>query len=135
MFNRCIMIGNLTKDPDLRYTPSGTPVGSFRIAVNTKYKQGSEGKEEVLFIDIVTFGKQAEVCSQYLSKGKSVLVEGRLRESRWESEGQQKSRHEIVATTVRFLGGGKNEQGNGERAAQQQYQGAPPEELTELEPF
>lgn len=129
MYNRIILIGNLTKDPELRYTPQGTPVSTFRIAVNTRYKQSEESREDTLFIDIVTFGKQAETCSQYLGKGKSVLVEGRLQERRWESEGQQKSKFEVVGQTVRFL----SRKGGGEG------QGAPdtevPHEGTDLEPF
>lgn len=129
MYNRIILIGNLTKDPELRYTPQGTPVSTFRIAVNTRYKQSEESREDTLFIDVVTFGKQAETCSQYLNKGKSVLVEGRLQERRWESEGQQKSKVEVVAQTVRFL----SKKGGGEG------QGTPdtevPPEGTDLEPF
>jgi single-strand DNA-binding protein len=129
MYNRIILIGNLTKDPELRYTPQGTPVSTFRIAVNTRYKQSEESREDTLFIDVVTFGKQAETCSQYLNKGKSVLVEGRLQERRWESEGQQKSKFEVVAQTVRFL----SKKGGGEG------QGVPdtevPPEGTDLEPF
>jgi single-strand DNA-binding protein len=84
MFNRVILIGNLTKDPEVRYTPGGTPVATVHIAVNSKFKSGDDWKEETLFIDAVVFGKQAESCGQYLSKGRSVLVEGRLRERRWE---------------------------------------------------
>jgi single-strand DNA-binding protein len=103
-FNKVIMIGNLTKDPEIRYTPSGTPVANFRIAVNHRYKSGEELKEDVCFIDIVVFGKQAEHCGQYLSKGQSVVVDGRLQERRWETDdGQKRSKHEIVAQTVRFL--------------------------------
>ncbi len=129
MFNRIILIGNLTKDPELRYTPQGTPVSTFRIAVNTKYKQSDEAREDTLFIDIVTFGKQAETCSQYLSKGKSVLVEGRLQERRWESEGQQKSKFEVVAQTVRFL---SRKGGEGRTTTDAEI--VPPEG-TDLEPF
>lgn len=129
MFNRIILIGNLTKDPELRYTPQGTPVTTFRLAVTSRYRQSDELKEETLFIDTVVFGKQAETCSQYLSKGRPVLVEGRLQERRWESDGQQRSKCEVVAQTVRFLarrgeGGGRQDTGSG-----------PPEESTELEPF
>jgi len=103
-YNKVILIGNLTKDPEIRYTPSGTPVTSFRLAVNHRYKQGEELKEEVCFIDVVVFGKQAEACGQYLSKGSSVIVDGRLQERRWETEdGQKRSKHEVVAQTVRFF--------------------------------
>jgi len=131
MYNRIILIGNLTKDPELRYTPQGTPVASFRIAVNTRYKQSDESREDTLFIDIVTFGKQAETCSQYLNKGKSVLVEGRLQERRWESEGQQKSKVEVIAQTVRFL----SRKGTGEGHGVPDSETPPPEGTTDLEPF
>jgi single-strand DNA-binding protein len=131
MYNKVIMIGNLTKDPELRYTPQGTPVASFRIAVGSKYKQGEGLKEETLFIDIVTFGKQAETCSQYLNKGNPVLVEGRLQERKWESDGQQKSKMEIVAQTIRFLPRRTDAQGQSRPGTE----GPPPEEITDLEPF
>lgn len=131
MYNRIILIGNLTKDPELRYTPQGTPVASFRIAVNSRYKQGEESREEALFIDVVTFGKQAETCSQYLNKGKSVLVEGRLQERKWESDGQQRSKVEVVAQTVRFLSRKTGSEGSGPSEGYS----APPEETTDTEPF
>lgn len=103
-YNKVILIGNLTKDPEIRYTPGGTAVANFRLAVNHKYKQGEELKEEVCFIDIVVFGKQAENCGQYLNKGQSVIVDGRLQERRWESEdGQKRNKHEVVAQAVRFM--------------------------------
>ncbi len=103
-FNKVILIGNLTKDPEIRYTPSGTAVSNFGLAVNHRYKLGEEMKDEVCFIDIVVFGKQAENSGQYLSKGQGVIVEGRLQQRRWESEdGQKRSRHEVVAQTLRYL--------------------------------
>jgi single-strand DNA-binding protein len=103
-YNKVILIGNLTKDPEIRYTPSGTPVANFRLAVNHKYKQGDDLKEEVCYIDIVVFGKQAENCGQFLNKGQSVIVDGRLQERRWETEdGQKRNKHELVAQTVRFM--------------------------------
>ena len=85
MYNKVIMIGNLTKDPELRYTPQGTPVCSFRIAVNNKIKKGDNVENDTLFIGVVAFGKQAETASKYLLKGRGVLVDGRLQERRWES--------------------------------------------------
>ncbi|RJQ41411.1 MAG: single-stranded DNA-binding protein [Nitrospiraceae bacterium] len=137
MFNKIILIGNLTKDPELRYTPQGTAVASFRIAVNSKIKQQGELKDETLFIGVVVFGKQAESAGQYLSKGRSVLVEGRLQERKWESEGQQKSRMEVVASSVRFLskktGAGEAALGAGDSASTEDI--APPEETTDMEPF
>lgn len=130
MFNRIILVGNLTKDPELRYTPQGTPVVSMRIAVNSRIKQGNEFKDETLFIDTVVFGKQAENITQYLGKGSGVLVEGRLKERRWEYEGQQKSKFEVIASTVRFLPrkDASADYGSGDETP-------PPEETTELEPF
>ncbi|MGE5300480.1 MAG: single-stranded DNA-binding protein [Acidobacteriota bacterium] len=129
MYNKVILIGNLTKDPELRYTPQGTPVATFRLAINYSYKQGDEWKKETTFIDIVVFGKQAENCGQYLNKGSQALVEGRLQERRWEADGQQKSKFEVVANTVKFLSSKKSGgQGGGEDFA-------PPEGTTDLEPF
>lgn len=132
MYNKVILIGNLTKDPELRYTPQGTPVASFRLAVNYRYKQSDDMKQETTFIDIVVFGRQAESCSKYLNKGSSVLVEGRLQERRWESEGQQRSKFEIVAQSVRFLsrkGSLQEPRETGDEVS------IPPEETTDLEPF
>jgi single-strand DNA-binding protein len=135
MYNKIILIGNLTKDPELRYTPQGTPVASFRIAVNYRYKQSDDMKQETMFIDTVVFGKQAESCSKYLNKGSSVLVEGRLQERRWESNGQQRSKFEVIAQSVRFL----SKRGGGQ-SAETDTSGTegdigPPEETTDLEPF
>jgi single-strand DNA-binding protein len=131
MFNRVILIGNLTKDPEVRYTPGGTPVATIPIAVNSKFKQGEEMKDEVLFIDTVIFGKQAEACGQYLSKGRSVLVEGRLRERRWEYEGQKKSKMEVVANTVRFLSK-KDSSPSDSHSSDMQHA---PDEVSDVEPF
>jgi single-strand DNA-binding protein len=110
-FNKVILLGNLTKDPELRYTPSGASVCSFDIAVNRSYSnQAGERKEEVCYVTIVTWGKQAETCSQYLHKGRPVLVEGRLTQRSWETpEGQRRSKHEVVAERVQFLGKGKDQ--------------------------
>lgn len=134
MYNKVILIGNLTKDPELRYTPQGTPVTSFRLAVNYRYKQSASGgddmKQETLFIDNVIFGKQAESCSKYLNKGSSVLVEGRLQERRWESDGQQKSKFEVVAQSVKFLS-----RKTGPEELVTEGDTVPPEETTDLEPF
>jgi len=91
-------------------------VTSFGIAVNSRYKQNNELKEDVSFFDIVVFGKLGENCAEYLSKGRPVLVEGRLRQRRWESEGAKRSKIEVVADGVQFLGspkGGASEAGTG----------------------
>ena len=104
-FNRVILLGNLTRDPEVRYIPSGTAVASFAIAVNRRYKQGDEMKDEVSYIDIVVFGKTAENCGQYLNKGDAILVEGRLQQRRWDDKdsGQKRSKIEVVAQTVNFM--------------------------------
>ncbi len=132
MFNKVILIGNLTKDPELRYTPKGTPVCTLRLASTTRYKSGDSMKDDTLFINVVVWGKQGETAAQYLAKGKSVLVEGRLQEQRWETDGQQKSRFEIVAQGVRFLSK-KDDAGSHDSGASEDF--APPDETTDLEPF
>jgi single-strand DNA-binding protein len=102
--NKVILLGNLTRDPELRYTPNGTAVSSFGLAVNRRYRQGDEWKDEVCFVDVVTYGRQAETVGEYLSKGSMALVEGRLQWRSWESEtGQKRSKHEVVAMNVQFM--------------------------------
>jgi single-strand DNA-binding protein len=131
MYSKVILIGRLTKDPELRYTPKGTPVASFSLAVNYRYKQADEMKDETTFIDIVVFGKVAEFCGQYLNKGTAVIVDGRLQQRRWETEGQQRSKIEVVAQSVNFLPGSKKT--TGESQAGEEF--LPPDEKTDLEPF
>ncbi|MCL1926644.1 MAG: single-stranded DNA-binding protein [Syntrophorhabdaceae bacterium] len=107
-FNRVIIAGNLTRDPETRFIPSGTAVTEFSVAVNSRYKSKSsnEFKEEVSYFDIVVFGKMGENCAEYLSKGRAVLVEGRLRQRRWEQDGVKRSKIEILADNVQFLRSG-----------------------------
>ena len=103
--NRVLLIGNLTKDPELRYTPSGIPVASLRLAVNSSFKnQAGQRKEETCFITVIVWSKQAEICNQYLKKGRSVFIEGRLLYRTWEAEGQKRSTMEVRADRVQFLG-------------------------------
>ena len=103
--NRVFLIGNLTRDPELRYIPSGTAVANFGLATNRSYTtQDGEKKEEVCFVDIVAWAKTAEVCANYLSKGSLVFIEGRLQYDSWETEdGQKKSRLKVRADKVQFL--------------------------------
>ena len=104
-FNKVLLMGNLTRDPELRYTSGGAAVASFGLAVNRKYKAGDEWKEEVCFVDITVWAKQAENCAEYLHKGSPVFVEGRLNYQSWESDtGQKRNKLEVVANTVQFLG-------------------------------
>ena len=104
--NRVLLIGNLTKDPELRYIPSGTPVANLRLAINSTFKdQAGQRKEETCFVTVVVWSKQAELCNQYLKKGRSVFVEGRLIYRSWEAEGKTRSTMEVRADRVQFLGG------------------------------
>lgn len=104
--NRVILIGNLTRDPELRFTPSGSPVAGFGLAVNRVYtnKQG-EKVENVDYFNIVAWAKLAELCAEYIHKGSPVAIEGRLQSRSWETEdGQKRSAVEVVAENVQFLG-------------------------------
>ncbi len=105
--NKVLLIGNLTRDPELRYVPSGTAVATFTVAVNRVYtSQAGEKKEEVAFIKIVVWGRRAEVCGEYLSKGSPVFIEGRLQSRSWEGQdGQKRSTTEVIADNVQFLRG------------------------------
>ena len=107
-FNKVIIMGNLVRDPELRYLPSGMPVANFSIASNDSYKKGDDLVESVSYLDVVVFSRQAENCNEYLSKGRPVLIEGRLQQRRWEAkDGTKRSKVEIVASNVMFLGSGK----------------------------
>ncbi len=105
-YNKVILMGNLTRDPELRYTPSGTAVVNLRLAVNRKYRdRNGEQKEDACFLTIVVWDKQAELCNQYLQKGKPVFIEGRLQSRSFEdSSGSKRSVLEVRAERVQFLG-------------------------------
>lgn len=105
-YNKVLLMGNLTKDPELRYTPQGMAVANLRLAVNRKYKSKTqELKEEVCFITVVVWNKQAETCNQYLHKGSSCFVEGILQSRSWEDNaGQKRSVVEVRAERVQFMG-------------------------------
>jgi len=103
--NRILLIGNLTKDPELRYTPSGTPVANLRMAINSSFKdQSGQRKEETCYVTVVVWSRQAEICNQYLKKGRAVFVEGRLIYRSWEAEGKTRSTMEVRADRIQFLG-------------------------------
>jgi single-strand DNA-binding protein len=105
-FNRVILAGNLTRDPELRYTPKGTAVARIGLAVNRTYTtETGEKKEEVTFVDIDAWGRQAEVISQYLKKGRPILVEGRLKLDQWEDKNthQKQSKLKVVLESFSFL--------------------------------
>jgi len=105
--NKVMLIGNLTKDPELRYTPGGTAVVNLRMAINRPYRDKSgENKKETCFMTVVAWDKQAEVCNQYLHKGSPLFVEGRLQSRTWDGQdGKKRSVVEVRAERVQFLGG------------------------------
>ncbi|MCA8940488.1 MAG: single-stranded DNA-binding protein [Planctomycetes bacterium] len=103
--NKVFLVGNLARDPQLRYTPSGTPVAEFRLAVSDTYVTSSgDKKDRTCFIDVVSWRKLAESCGSYLTKGSPVFVEGRLEQDTWETnDGQKRSRIRVVAYSVQFI--------------------------------
>jgi single-strand DNA-binding protein len=118
-FNKVILVGNLTRDPELKYTPKGMAIAKLGLAVNRVWRnEAGESKEEATFVDIDAFGKQAETISQYLKKGSPLLVEGRLRLDQWDDKqtGQKRSRLGVVLEGFQFLGGGKSGEAGGEPA-------------------
>jgi len=113
MLNKIFLIGNLTRDPQLSYTPNQTPVVDFGMAVNRKWKgkDGSE-KEDVCFVDCRMFGKRAETINKYMSKGKPLMVEGRLSFDQWEAQdGTKRSKHRVTVEDFQFMPDGQGRQG------------------------
>jgi len=121
--NQVILAGNLTADPELRYTPSGKAVGDLRLAVTTKFKD----TEDTVFVSVTVWDRQAETCAEYLSKGSPVLIEGRLKLDTWEKDGQKHSKISVVARRVQFLGAPRNK---GEEDRDQSQDDAPPRKDT-----
>ena len=117
-YNKVILAGNLTRDPELRYTPKGTAIAKFGLAINRTWNsEDGQKREEVTFVDVDAFGKQADAIGKYLKKGKPVLVEGRLKLDQWDDKqtGQKRSRLGVVLESFAFLDGGKRD--GGEQAA------------------
>lgn len=103
--NRVFLLGNLTRDPEVRYLPSGKAVAELRLAVNRKFRTASgEERDETCYVGVVVWGRQAETCGQYLNKGSPALVDGRLQYDEWEKDGQKNSRLRVVADRVQFVG-------------------------------
>ena len=118
-YNKVILMGNLTRDPQLRYLPSNTAVCDFGLAVNRRYK-GADGemKDETCFVDVDTFGRTAETINQYMNKGRAILIEGRLRFRQWTTEdGQKRNKLSVVAENFQFVGGRGEGGGSPGRAA------------------
>ena len=112
--NRVMIIGNVGSEPEMRFTPNGTPVTSFSVAVNERFKSGEEWQEKTEWFHIVAWQKLAETCNQFLTKGKQIYIEGKLQTRSWEGDGQKKYRTEIIASKVLFLG----KKPNGEEAGE-----------------
>ena len=148
--NKVLLIGNLTRDPEVRYTPKGTAVGDLAIAINDSYKaQDGTMKEVVTYVDIEVWGRQAENCKQYLTKGRPIFVEGQLKLDQWEQDGQKRSKLKVRALSVQFLGspagggsggsggsrsGGNYSSGGGERSSGSDERASRPAPVSEDRP-
>jgi single-strand DNA-binding protein len=119
MFNKVILVGNLTRDIELRYSQAGMGIANTAIATSRKYTSNGEKKEEVCFVDITFFARSAEIANQYLRKGSKILVEGRLNFDQWvDQNGQKRSKHSVVVETMQML---DNKDGNSNNSQQQNY--------------
>lgn len=118
--NKVFLMGNLTRDPALRFTPGGAAVCEFGLAMNRKYVSNGQEREDTCFVDIIVWGKQAESCGRFLEKGSSALIEGRLQYDQWEDKqtGAKRSRLRVTAERVQFL---SSAQGSGQSSRQQNY--------------
>ena len=117
-YNRVILLGNLTRDVELRFTPSGAPVADLGLAVNEKRKgQNGEYVDETLFIDVTLWNRTAEVASEYLSKGSPVLIEGKLKLETWEKDGKKNYKHKVLGERMQLISGGDARRENGSSSA------------------
>jgi single-strand DNA-binding protein len=127
--NKVFLIGNLTRDPELRYTPQGTAVATLGIAVNSSFKdRAGEMRKDTCFVNVVVWGQSAEACNQYLQKGRSVFIEGRLQFRSWQtSEGKKRSVIEVTASRVQFISAPRREEDKGVDL------GTEPEEIVKID--
>ena len=137
--NKVLLMGNLTRDPEVKYTPKGTAVCDLGLAINDSYKaQDGTIKETVTYVDVEVWGRTAENCKQYLTKGRPVFVEGQLRLDQWEQDGQKRSKMKVRADRVQFLGGGPGggggRSGGEQRAATSTGRTAAPSNVSEDAP-
>lgn len=124
-------MGNLTRDPELRVTPSGNSICKFSLALNRAYStKDGERREEVTYVDIDSFGKQAEVISRYMRKGRPIMIEGRLKFDQWESDGQKRSKLGIILENFQFLGGRDDNESEASGQGSGYEQSSPPARST-----
>jgi single-strand DNA-binding protein len=124
MYNKIVLVGNLTRDIELRYIQSGTAVANTAIATSRKFTSNGEKKEEVMFIDITFFGRSGEIANQYLRKGSKILVEGRLKFDQWvDQNGQKRSKHSVNVENMQMLDSHGDAQGQGQAPQNPNYQG------------
>ena len=121
--NLVVLVGRLTRDAELKYTTGGQAVCKFSVAVNRRRKNGEQWEDEANYFDVVLWGRQGESLNQYLLKGKTVGVEGELRQDRWQQDGQNRSKVEIVANSIQLLGGGPGAGSSGGGGSQGSWQG------------
>jgi single-strand DNA-binding protein len=115
VLNKCMVIGHLGRDPEMRYTANGSAVTTFSVATSRRFTTNGEQREETEWFNVVTWNRLAETCAQYLQKGRLVYVEGRMQTRSWDDQatGQKRYRTELIAEEVRFLGGGRDGGGGG----------------------
>jgi single-strand DNA-binding protein len=132
-FNRVVLLGNLTRDPEIRQTGTGTTVANVGLAVNERIKRGDEWVDEPNFFDLVLFGRKAELAGEYLSKGSQALFEGRLRFEQWEKDGQKRSKVSVIVDNMQFVGSrGDSQQGQRQsqpRAQRQEMEAIPEDSI------
>lgn len=119
-YNRVILLGNCTRDPEVKYTPKGTAVTELGLAVNRYYTtEGGEKREETTFVDVTFWGRPAEIAGEYIKKGRPVMIEGRLQLDTWDDKqtGQKRSKLKVVGENLQLLGGGRGDSGAGEEGA------------------
>lgn len=127
-FNKVILVGNLTRDPQVKYTPSGTAVAEIGLAVSRKWKDKDQWKEETTFVDATLWGRTAEIAGEYLKKGRSVLIEGRLQTESWDDRatGQKRTKLKVIGENMTMLGAGSSGGGESRPQRSQEPQGEPP---------
>lgn len=130
-FNRVVLVGNLTRDPELRHIPSGMAVTEIGLAVNDRVKRGNEWVDEATFVDITLWGRTAEVACEYLEKGASVLIEGRLKLEQWDDKesGAKRSKLKVVGERLQMLGGKPSNDGGQQRSSGRKQQPSEPEDI------